>query len=98
MPRLMRAVVRWRYTVPLRLRSLLRRADVEQDLDDEIGFHLDRQVDDLIASGVDPLEARRIVVRRFGGVDLAKEECRDARRVAMIETVSQDVRYAARVF
>ena len=98
MRRLLRAVDRWRYTVPLRVRSLLRRADVERDLDDEIGFHLDRQVDDLVATGVDALEARRIVVRRFGGVDLAKEECRDARRVAMIETVSQDVRYAARVF
>jgi putative ABC transport system permease protein len=95
---LMRTLHRWRYTVPLRLRSLLRRDEVERDLDDEIHFHLDQQVHELVAAGVDPLEARRIVVRRFGAVDLAKEECRDARRVAVIETLVQDIRYAARVF
>ncbi len=98
MRRVLRSLQRWAYIVPLRLRSLFRRGDVERDLDEEIRFHLEQQVDDLVATGMEALEARRIVVRRFGGVDLAKDECRDARRVAMIETVLQDIRYAARVF
>jgi predicted permease len=84
------------YTLPLRWRSLLRRTQVERELDDEIAYHLEQQVQDLVAAGVNPDEARHRVQHAFGAVDLAKERCRDARRVAFIETFLQDLRYAAR--
>ena len=57
MRRVLRSLQRWAYIVPLRLRSLFRRGDVEQDLDEEIRFHLEQQVDDLVATGVDAFEA-----------------------------------------
>jgi putative ABC transport system permease protein len=87
---------RWWYTLPLRWRSLLHRRQVEQDLEDEIQYHLEREVEEHTARGVQRAEARRIVLRRFGGVEQTKEWCRDARRVDLIDTAVQDVRYAAR--
>jgi predicted permease len=85
------------YVLPLRWRSLARQSQVEQELDDELRFHLEQQVEDLVAGGMQPAEAWSIVRRNFGGVDRAKEACRDARRVSVVETTMQDVRYAARM-
>ena len=87
---------RWMYTLPLRWRSLIRRNRVEQDLDDEIRYHIERQVEDQVASGVDREEAWRRVRRNFGALDRAKEQCRDARHMALVDTLTQDVRYALR--
>ena len=87
---------RWLHVLPLRWRSLVRRARVEQDLGDEITYHLERQAEDLIAAGVARDEAWRIVRRNFGGVDQAKEACRDARGLLALEHLWQDVRYAGR--
>ena len=41
----------WLYTVPLRLRSLLNRRQVEQDLDEELQYHLEQETDKHIAKG-----------------------------------------------
>ena len=84
------------HTARLRWRSLLRRNQVEQDLEDEIAYHLERQIEERMAAGLDRDEARRAVLRNFGGVEQAKERCRDARHVNIVETVVQDVRYALR--
>jgi hypothetical protein len=86
----------WFYTVPLRLRSLFRRAQVEQELDEELRYHLERQTEELIAKGMTPEEARYAAMRILGGVEKRKEECRDMRRVNLIENTLQDLRYAAR--
>src|SRR5499426_3047194 len=83
----------WFYTVPLRLRSLFRRAQVEQELDEEIRYHLERQTQEHIAKGMTPEEARYAALRAMGGVERRKEECRDMRRVRWIEELMQDVRY-----
>ena len=73
--------MRWFYTVPLRLRSLFRRRQVEQELDEELRYHLDRQIEELIAKGLTPTEARYAALRALGGIEQRKEECRDMRRV-----------------
>ena len=86
----------WLYMLPLKWRSIVRRRQVDQDLDDEIQYHLEQQVDVLVAQGMDRAEAWRTVRRNFGGVDLAKDQCRDARGVQLIDTLRQDVRYAGR--
>jgi putative ABC transport system permease protein len=86
----------WLYIVPLRLRSLFRRAQVEQELDEELRYHLDRQIEELIAKGMTPEEARYTTLRAMGGVERRKEECRDMRRVRLIEDLMQDVRYSLR--
>ncbi|HEY6402514.1 MAG TPA: ABC transporter permease, partial [Blastocatellia bacterium] len=86
----------WFYTVPLRLRSLFRRARVEQELDEELRYHIERQIEEHIAKGMTPEEARYAALRAMGGVERRKEECRDTRRVRLIENLAQDLRYAIR--
>jgi hypothetical protein len=68
---------RWFYTIPLRLRSLFRRRQVEQELDEELRYHLDRQIEEHIAKGLTPIEARYAALRALGGIEQRKEECRD---------------------
>src|SRR5262245_60277548 len=86
----------WFYTVPLRLRSLFRRSQVEQELDEELRYHIERQIEEHIAKGMTPEEARYAALRAMGGVEQRKEECRDMRRVRLIEDLTQDVRYGMR--
>ena len=49
----------WLYTIPLRLRSLFRWAQADQELDDELRDHLERKTEEYIAKGMAPEEARR---------------------------------------
>ena len=88
---------RWLYTVPLRLRSLFRRSQVESEFDEEFRFHLERQVEYEVARGRSPQEARYIALRRIGGLEQRKEECRDMRHVKVIDNVMRDVPYAMRM-
>jgi hypothetical protein len=82
----------------IRLRSLFRRASVESELNEELRFHRDRQVEKYIQSGLTYEEATRRFRLEFGGLDQVKEECRDARGVTFLETLAQDIRYALRTF
>jgi len=79
-----------------RLRSLLRRKDLDMDLDEELKFHIELKIVDYIATGMDPEEARSTALRAFGGVEKAREECRDMRGTNLIENCWQDLRYAVR--
>jgi predicted permease len=87
----------WFYTIPLRLRSLLRRKNVERELDEELQFHLDRHIEAQIARGLAPEDARRSALRAIGGLGRRKEECRDMRRLNFIDNLIQDLRYAGRM-
>jgi predicted permease len=89
-------MIRWIYTIPLRFRSLFRKSRVEQALSNELRFHLEKQIQEMVAKGMTPEEARYTALREFGGVDQIKEECRDMRRVNYIENLIQDVRYGLR--
>jgi predicted permease len=80
-----------------RLRSLFRRNRVEEELDDELRFHFERQVEKHVRSGLARQEAVRRARLLIGGMDQVKEECRDARGVQLMETLLQDVRYAMRM-
>src|SRR5262245_3648149 len=86
----------WLYTVPLRLRSLFRRPQVEQELDEELRYHIERQIEEYISKGMTEEKARFAALRAIGGVERRKEECRDMRRVVWIEDLMQDVRYSMR--
>jgi len=89
--------VRWFHKLPLRLRSLFRRRFVEQELNDELRFHLERMIEAKVATGMPAEEARYAALRELGGAEQIKEECRDMRRVNLIENLIQDVRYGLRV-
>ncbi len=79
------------------LRSLLRKKAAEEELGSELRFHIERQIEENIAAGMTQEEARRAAVREFGGVEQVKEDCRDSRRVNLVETLLQDLRYGARM-
>ncbi len=79
-----------------RLRALLRRSEVEVELDDELAYHLERQIELNVADGMNPEEARFAALRSFDGIELAREECRDARRVRAVEDLVQDLRHGLR--
>src|SRR6266852_887084 len=81
----------------IRLRSLFRRKEVETELDDELRFHFEKQVDKYTASGMGHAEAVRRARLEIGGHEQLKEECRDARGVNFVETLIQDIRYGLRV-
>jgi predicted permease len=80
----------------MRVRSLLWRGRIETELDKELRFHLEQQIEANLATGMAPAEARYAALCRLGGVAQIKEECRDMRRTEYLENVWQDLRYAAR--
>jgi predicted permease len=85
------------HTFLLRLRSLVRRANVENELDEELRFHLERDIEAGIAAGLTAAEARYRALRAIGGIELRKEECREMRGLNLIDNLVQDVRYAIRL-
>ncbi|MBV8206284.1 MAG: ABC transporter permease [Acidobacteria bacterium] len=88
--------MRWFQKFRLRLRTLLRREAVEHDLASELAFHLQQQIEENIAAGMDAESARQAALRSLGGVALVAEECRDARGMAWLESLRQDVGYGLR--
>ena len=87
---------RLRHVVILRLRSLFSGAALDRDLDEELRFHLDRQIGANIEQGMTPAEARTAALRAMGGVEQRKEQMRDERRVSWVENIGRDVRMAFR--
>jgi predicted permease len=79
-----------------RVRSLFRRETVESEMEDELGFHWERQIEKHMKKGIDRGEALRRVRMEFGGLEQVKEDCRDARGVSLIESLVQDLRYGWR--
>jgi hypothetical protein len=88
--------MRWLDKLLLRLRSVFRRNRVEQELGDEIRFHLEAEIEEKVVRGMAPEEARFAVLRELGGVEQIKEECRDVRRVNFVEHLLQDLGYGLR--
>jgi hypothetical protein len=79
-----------------RLRALFKRDARDRELDDELRFHLDHEVAKHVRAGMTPDEAQRRARATFGGVERIKDDARDARGLVALETLFQDVRYAAR--
>src|SRR6266702_1825277 len=90
--------MQWTQKLKLRLRSLTFRSQVNSELDDELRFHLEQQIEENVASGMRLDEAVFAARRAIGGIAQIKEECRDARRVGWITDFGQDLRYALRTF
>jgi putative ABC transport system permease protein len=89
--------MRWCYKLPLRLRSLFHRKRAELDLSEELQFHLQNQIDEYVAQGMNVQEARRAALRSLGGVEQVKEECREARKMNLIENFVRDLRLGLRM-
>src|SRR5580658_431750 len=87
----------WLYTIPLRLRSLVRRSQADQELDDELRDHLERKTERYVAQGMTQEEARRRAQFDLSSIEQTKEKCRYARRVNWIQDLVQDWRYGLRM-
>ena len=82
--------------IRLGVRSIFRRAKADQELEEEFQYHLQRQIDEGLASGLSPGEAHHAAMRVLGGFAQHKEECRTARRLNWIEEAVRDLRFGAR--
>ena len=87
---------RLRHILRLRLRSLFSGASADRELDEELRFHVDRQIETHVARGVSPEDARLLALRAIGGVEQRKEQMRDARGISPIENLARDLRLALR--
>src|SRR5580704_17937526 len=79
------------------IRGLFHREKAETELDSELRFHLESQIENNIRAGMPAEAARQSALREFGGVELAKEECRDERGTQFLENLWKDVRFAVRM-
>ncbi|HYH80559.1 MAG TPA: ABC transporter permease [Longimicrobium sp.] len=80
-----------------RLRALVRKDAVEAELDEELAFHLEQEVQKNLRAGMEPAEARRQAALSFGGVEKFKEEVRDARRLGWAYGMSLDFKLGFRM-
>jgi len=79
------------------LRTLVHRRCFEDDMAEELRFHIEQYTADLVGSGVPPREAARRARIEFGSVDTAKDGCREARGLWLFDEIVRDVRYAVRL-
>jgi macrolide transport system ATP-binding/permease protein len=79
------------------LQAMLHRSRTERDMDAELRFHIDAYAQDLIRGGASQEEAQRRALVEFGGVERAKEECRDATGTNFLDSLAQDLRFGLRM-
>src|SRR6266404_3744285 len=73
------------------------RSRMESEMDAELRFHMEAYAEDLVRSGLARHEAMRRARLEFGGIERAKEECREARGANFAESLMQDVRFGLRM-
>ena len=88
----------WLKTAVSRARGLFGKRQLDNELDEELSFHLEMEAEENVRNGMTPDEARRQARLRFGGVEGVKEDCRDTRAIPFVESLLQDVRFAVRSF
>ena len=86
----------WRTNVRQRIKALIQRRAFDRDLEDEIAFHLAMRARKQPSLGLDAEAARHAARRRFGNATLWKEDTREMRTFTVLETLWQDLVYAAR--
>jgi hypothetical protein len=87
---------RWLLAILVRLKSLARGRRAAAELDEELQFHIERQIEDSMAAGLEPAAARQAALRKFGGLQQRREECRELHRIRLWDALVQDVRYTGR--
>jgi predicted permease len=79
-----------------RLRALFRPKAVESELDDELHFHFEQQVEKHMRAGLTKEEAMRQTRLEFGGMTQVKEDCRESRGLSLLGTLGRDISFALR--
>ena len=87
----------WKWMIR-RLRVLFDKQSIEDEMDAEMRFHLEMEIEQHVRAGVDPKEARRRALVAFGGMERHKEQARDVRGARVLDDLAQDTRVALRSF
>lgn len=75
--------------------QMARRRHLDAEIDDELAFHLEQEIQQQVARGLSPAEARRVALRDLGGLTQTREATR-AVRTTWLDEIGRDVRYATR--
>ncbi|MCH7825586.1 MAG: ABC transporter permease, partial [Acidobacteria bacterium] len=100
----MRRRATWFRELLIHLRPARRRDRIEREIDEELRFHLDYEVDDNVEQGMTPRQAHKAALRRFGDLDDARNQCRTIQMASLkprsqggpIEAMLHDLRHGAR--
>jgi putative ABC transport system permease protein len=87
---------RWLSSLPLRIRTLFKKRATEMELDEEIRFHLEQQVDALVERGLSREAAQGMAMKEMGHVERQMERCREVRAWQWLEILRADVRFGWR--
>ena len=87
---------RWLTQLRLIFRSVFRRERVDQELNEELQYHLEREIAEGRNTGLAPEQARLAALRAMGSITKSKEECRDMRRLNFVDNFLRDFRYGLR--
>lgn len=83
--------------VRTRARAIFRKKEMDEELAEEIRFHIEKQAEKYERAGASTTEAKRMARLRFGSTEKTEEECREARGVTFLEVLGQDTRYGLRM-
>lgn len=78
-------------------RVLTRRRDFEDGMSEELRFHVEQYVDELVRSGMSPEKAARLARMEFGSLDTVKEDCREQLGLHLFDEFRRELNYAARL-
>ena len=78
-------------------RILTRRRDFEDGMSEELRFHVEQYVDELVGSGMSPEKAVRLARMEFGSLDTVKEDCREQLGLHLLDEFRRELNYAARL-
>jgi predicted permease len=88
----------WLNRLRRRVNALLRKQEMDREMDEELRFHLEMEAEELVRTrGLSRSEARRQAMIAFGGMERVREEGRDARGVRVLEELLADLRFAVRM-
>ena len=80
-----------------KLRALLQRPALKQEIDEELRFHIEQRTAENVANGMSQEDAAREARKRFGNTHIVREQCRDARRANFWEALAQDAQFGLRM-
>ena len=89
--------MKWLRTFQLRLAALLRKKQLDAEMDEEMRSHIEMQAQENIKAGMKPGEARQAALREFGWVETLKETCRDQRGLTWMENTVRDAHFGVRM-
>src|SRR5690242_16090143 len=79
-----------------RLRAIVTRQSMEDELDEELRAHIEHETAKLVASGLSHENASRAARLAIGGLDQVKEDCRDARGISWWDRTAADLKHSLR--